>query len=54
MHYLMPNSDFSGVHIAAWGGWVMAVYNAGLGNVMVAQFYYAGVSAGGVHLLWQI
>lgn len=38
----------------AWGGWTMAGYNCGLGNLMEAPYYYAGVSAAGAHLLWQI
>lgn len=40
--------------IAAWGGWTMAGYNCGLGDFMEAPYYYAGVSAAGAHLLWQI
>jgi 4-hydroxybenzoate polyprenyltransferase len=40
--------------VVAWGGWTMAGYNCGLGNLMEAPYYYAGVSAAGAHLLWQI
>jgi 4-hydroxybenzoate polyprenyltransferase len=40
--------------VVAWGGWTMAGYNCGLGYLMEAPYYYAGVSAAGAHLLWQI
>ena len=40
--------------LVAWGGWIMAGYNAGLGNVLDVPYYYVGISAAGTHLLWQI
>jgi len=40
--------------LVAWGGWIMAGYNAGLGNVLDMPYYYVGISAAGTHLLWQI
>jgi 4-hydroxybenzoate polyprenyltransferase len=44
----------TGCAVVAWGGWTMAGYNCGLGNLMEAPYYYAGVSAAGAHLLWQV
>jgi 4-hydroxybenzoate polyprenyltransferase len=40
--------------VLAWGGWCMAGYNAGLGDVWEVPYYYIGISAAGTHLLWQI
>jgi 4-hydroxybenzoate polyprenyltransferase len=40
--------------LVAWGGWSLAGYNAGLGNVLDMPYYYVGISAAGTHLLWQI
>lgn len=37
-----------------WGGWMMAGYNCGFGEVLDVPYYYAGVSAAASHLLWQI
>ena len=38
----------------AWGGWMMAGYNCGFGEVLDVPYYYMGVSTAGMHLLWQI
>jgi 4-hydroxybenzoate polyprenyltransferase len=40
--------------VLAWGGWCMAGYNAGLGDVWEVPYYYMGISTAGTHLLWQI
>ncbi|KAL7529612.1 hypothetical protein ACHAXR_004964 [Thalassiosira sp. AJA248-18] len=37
-----------------WGGWMMAGYNCGFGDVLDVPYYYCGVSAATAHLLWQI
>lgn len=41
--------------LVAWSGWTLAGYNAGLGNdVLDMPYYYIGINAAGIHLLWQI
>lgn len=38
----------------AWGGWMLAGYNCGYGEIYDAPYYYMGISSAGAHLLWQI
>ncbi|KAL7545428.1 hypothetical protein ACHAWF_008775 [Thalassiosira exigua] len=39
---------------AAWGGWALAGYNAGFGDVFENPCFYAGATAAAGHLLWQV